>query len=812
MQKLISHPAENGVAEKLLFEHLNNVAQKSADEINKRNLKPSIISKEKLERLSFLIGIFHDFGKATTFFQKYIRNDTKPSNLTNHSLVSAIICFYIVKEEFVSDEWAYVAFHVIYRHHGNLTSFDLSNNSINFGVFNDQLNNILNNHFDELSDFYNKFHININCIKEIKLDNFKNFIKESDGLVEDIAEEPEKAIERFFIINYLFSLLIDNDKQDAARLDNDYFEANIYETVNNVFAYIDQCRKNDPEKFNPEIPINRIRNQFLEEVEGNESISEDNHFYTITAPTGIGKTFGCLAFANSLKEKLPSGSGRIIYCLPYTSIIDQNFIEFEKIIRFNKKMKYDNRPSRYLLKHHYLTPKEVKKRINEEERTYKDYLDDQLLIESWQSCMIVTTFVQLFHTLIGNRNRFLKKLHNIVNSIIILDEVQNIDPEYYNLIKSSFEILGNRFNIYFLLITATQPEILDKNHTVQLVDPSKYMKSDLFNRVHLHIDLKNNDIDVFISQFCDSFDENNCLVVMNTKKYAIKFYDKIKEHFSDYQIFCLTTNLTPYDRKNQINDIKNHLKNDDRLIVVSTQLIEAGVDVSFQNVYRDFGPLDSIIQVAGRCNRNGEYGILGGNMKLINLENYKIYKNILKQYVDETISENEYESKDFYELSKIYFEQFNFKAKAEKLLSAIYELNYDTKVKGYIPVSDFSLIDEKPKANIFILRTENAQENMDNLLELKEELKESNLSKKEKDDVLVQIEKLKNGLKEFQISVYNNELIPYENIIQPRGETEEHENFPYRYISYEDHLKYSYDDKIGLLKEPKEKIPNVLFY
>jgi CRISPR-associated endonuclease/helicase Cas3 len=423
--------------------------------------------------------------------------------------------------------------------------------------------------------------------------------------------------------------------------------------------------------------------------------------------------------------------------------------------------------------------------------------------------MIVTTFVQLFHTLIGYKNRFLKKFHNIVNSIVILDEVQNINPDYYKLIQNTFKILGERFGIYFLLITATQPEILENDTVIKLIDSNKYMTSDIFNRVKLYTETKEMKIEDFAKKFCYTFSDENCLLVMNTKSYAKKLYEIINENYSDYEIYCLTTNLTPYDRKIQIAEIQKYLKNNNKIIVISTQLIEAGVDLSFKNVYRDLGPLDSIIQVAGRCNRHNEFGKVGGEMHLINLNNFNIYKRILSQYINEIVTDIKYESKDFYHLSKTYFHKFNFISESKKLLNSIKELNYDTLVEGQTPISKFTLIDDAAKYNIFILRTKNAQNDMKNLISLKRMFKKK-LSKDEKDKIRLKIENCKHKLLEFQIAVYENELNAYKDLIEPQEELLENKEFPYRYISFQYQKDYVYDEKIGFLSEPKKIIKSTI--
>jgi len=809
--KLISHPAEGALPEKPLTEHLYNVALNSLNAVDNHSLNLSFINLSLLKRLSFIIGLFHDFGKATTWFQNYIRGQSKASVLTRHSLVSAIICYHAVLYELKDPLYAYIAFQVVLRHHGDLSSFDMSStfNPQDFKLAKNQLNNILYNSYDSLELFYKSYNISIHFIQILDLSDLEEVIVNSYEIVSEIAENDKRSLEIFFTVNYLFSLLIDFDKMDAARLDDDYFKDNLAETESDIFKYLNHLKKDNPDKFNPQKPINQIRNDFLKKIVSNRKIHPKNHFYSITAPTGIGKTFGCFAFANSLKKQLPKNTGRIIYCLPYTSIIDQNYKEFEKIIHFCKKDKYEQKPNRYLLKHHYLTPREILNRKANEVRTIKDYLDDQLLVESWQSAMVVTTFVQLFHTLIGYKNRMLKKFHNMVNSIIILDEVQNINPDYYKLIQKTFEILGKKFGIYFLLVTATQPEILKKDEVVELVDSKSYMTHNVFNRVRLSLNKEKRNVEDFAADFCKNFNDKNCLLVMNTKQKAKDLYKVVSARFESYYVYCLTTSLTPYDRKVQIMEISEHLKNDDKVIVVSTQLIEAGVDLSFKNVYRDLGPFDSIVQVAGRCNRHNEFGQNGGSMKLINLNNFNIYKQILAQYVNEILENNTYESKDFYSLSTAYFEKFNFDAESNKLLNAIKELNYDTDMKDQIAVSKFSLLNDNIQNAIFILRTQKAQMNMESLISYKRLLRE-NLSKDQKKQIRVEIEKLKNNLSAFQISVYDSELEPYRELIEPQEELQINKHFPYKYISFSNQKKYAYDKKVGLLKVPKNEINSTM--
>lgn len=819
---LISHPSEKNLKEKPLKEHLRSVAELSQQGLADLRLDLTLINKAELQRLSFLIGLFHDFGKATPFFQFYIRSQEKKADQhTRHGFLSALVGYFFAAKELNSELFSYTAFQVIKNHHGNLEAFDAScdrniKQSVKIAHF--LLEKCLDSYYDELRDFYLPYVPHFNTIQHIDTNRMIEIVGTSDLLIEDcLGDDRGKRIELFFITNLLFSQLIDSDKKDAARLDTDYFTGNLKEPLNQVQPFIDRLKKDDPEKFGRHIPINLLRDQFMKEIISNPGISPEHHFYTLTAPTGIGKTFGCLAFANRLIEQLPGQSTRIIYCLPYTSIIDQNFNEFEKIIRFNKGTDYEKRPNRYLLKHHHLNPYTVENRISKEEYSYKDYLDDKLLVESWESAMIVTSFVQFFHSIIGYKNRLLKKFHHIVNSVVILDEVQNINPDYYQLLKDIFHILGERFHTYFLLTTATQPEIFDleRSKPISLVDSVFYTNNHLFNRVKLRVEKQPQTLTDFKQRFCREFNDENCLIVLNTKGAAEEMYRYIKENKTQYRVMCLTNNLVPIDRKVKIHSIKEALNQRQKIIMVSTQLIEAGVDISFKYVYRDFGPLDSIIQVAGRCNRSGEYGGRGGTMTLVRLSNENhhdrefhsyIYKPIIAQLVEKTMYESSYESKDFLTLTYDYFNRFDFVRESRQLLSAIYELNYDQDIRDQTPVKDFRLIKEYDTESLYILTTEKAQTHMDRFNQCLSRLYKDEITGEEKDGVLFEIEHIKAILKDYQISFRKNELENYEKKVIIKGEA------PYRFISHEDQERYAYDRETGFLKEPKEQIPGVICY
>lgn len=754
---LISHPGSKEYSEKSLEEHLFNVAQRSCESIHKQFLNIETISKRELADISYLIGAFHDIGKGTKYFQDYVRGNSGSSQYTFHSLISAVITFYAVVEKY-GERWGYIAFLTVCHHHSNLTTYDditLSNSSISLSVLQILLDSLCNS--TELIEIYRNHGINLAFMKEISLNDFQDFLENVDDIIDDIYEQDEDdSIETFLLCNYLFSLLVENDKSDAARLNVDIFKGNLLESEDDVISYIEACREKEPEKYSLNNKMNKIRSEFINDINDNQEISSDKYFYSLTAPTGIGKTFASIHFANILKKNIREKlkySPRIIYCLPFTSIIEQNCEVLGDILKYTKKDKFETNPWRYIIKHHYLTPKIINKPKNESQKSLKDYQDDALLIESWQSTYVVSTFVQLFHTLVGYENRKLKKLHNIINSIIILDEVQNIPADYHLLTKKIFHVLGTRFNTYFLLSSATQPNLID--NPLAIVDDEKYMLNKIFDRVDVLYEEYIDSFEKICDYFIEYFHDRNALIVLNTKRQANEFYDKIVEKFSEYNLYCLTTYLTPRDRELIIKKINIHLKNNDKIIVVATQLIEAGVDVSFASVYRDIAPLDSIVQVAGRCNRHGEYHGKG-KFTIFNSNNTRIYDQYLIQETRKILAtESAFSSINFYEKSKLYFDKVNATAKSKKIIKAVKTLKYDSDSNGFNGIDAFAIIDnDYPQKNVLILNTQNAQNLIDELILCKNKLLnlDDNLDKI-KEELLIKIQSIKYKLIKFQITI-----------------------------------------------------------
>ncbi len=809
---LKSHP------DKYLKDHLLEVGRESEKIINSKKLSLTLISKDILQKVSYLIGISHDFGKVTSYFQNKISKGMN-SSLSHHGLISALFGYFIVNSYIDNKEISMISYIVIKKHHGNLESplncIELKNDlKAQIDDIEERLDDVIELYSLLLED---NFNINIyNLLKNIKEmiynncddfteDNFENIV------LKDV--DNEYGIERFLLTNFLYSVLIDCDKLSAANIKTRYFDGNLKSKIS-VENYLDKLKIENPEEFDENEEINRIRNEFFYEVINNVNIKKENFLYKLTAPTGIGKTFASFAFANKLKSLFEEGS-RIIYCLPYTSIIDQSHAIIEEILNYNIGEEFKKKQTKYLLKHHHLTPlkllEDIENKIDSED--YLTFFDKKLLLESWESGNIVTTFIQLFQSIISDKNSFLLKFHNIVNSIIILDEIQTLPVKYYKLIGEIFTVLSEKFKTYILFSSATQPKIiLEKNKVINLVDEFKYSKHKEFDRVDLKILNKLNpiSIDDFILKFINEFIYESGLIICNKIKIALILYEKLKNNFKKkgYKVYSLTTHIIPLERKRIIDEVKENLKNKEKILVISTQLVEAGIDFSFEVVYRDLAPIDSIVQAAGRSNRHNELKKKNKKGKLFlynitdekGMEGNSIYDSKLIQDTKEYLKNDFYSSSDFINLSTKYFLNINKENESDKLLNGIKKLNYNIEKKSNeIPIKDFRLIENDcRKVDVILSFNEEIDRKIQRLIELHEFIKSNKKEMYSFEKEFEELEDLKKELNNYTISINESKITFY---------LKEFNNI--KYISYCD-LDKVYDKDIGF-KEDIETPSSICF-
>jgi CRISPR-associated endonuclease/helicase Cas3 len=358
--------------------------------------------------------------------------------------------------------------------------------------------------------------------------------------------------------------------------------------------------------------------------------------FRLAVPTGGGKTLSGLSFA--LKHALIHGLDRVIIAVPYTSIIEQTVNVYRNILGENA-----------VLEHHSAANTEQFYSDNDKEETNDDarhqYAKARLATQNWDAPLIVTTTVQLFESLFANRPSKCRKLHNIVNSVIILDEVQTLPVGLLDPILSVLRELGDRYRVTVVLCTATQPAFTgDTGYLKGLKNVRDIITPDLaiehfqnLQRVnyelHLHGWLWSDLIDDLITH-----QHHQALIILNTRKDTLAVLDALNsdsENFDRADIFHLSTLLCGKHRREVLATVKARLKDNLPCILVSTQVVEAGVDLDFPAVYRSVGPLDRIVQAAGRCNREGKLGL--GRVVIFHPSEGKVPQGEYQTAVDETI-------------------------------------------------------------------------------------------------------------------------------------------------------------------------------
>ena len=320
-------------------------------------------------------------------------------------------------------------------------------------------------------------------------------------------------------------------------------------------------------------------------------------FYSLTVPTGGGKTLSSLVWA--MKHALHNGQKRIIIAIPYTSIIIQTAAILREIFGAEN-----------VLEHHSNV---------DSERIKDERLREQMRLatENWDYPIVVTTNVRLFESMFSNKPSACRKLHNIVNSVLILDEVQTLPMDYLQPIVDSLKTYNRLFKVSVLFSTASQPILsgliegcnplasFQGIKEVHEVIPEDFKLHERLRRIKLDIDNSGKSYDE-VAEMLKAHKRVLCIV--NTRKDAKEIYERLPHEGITLH---LSKMMCPAHISETIEQIKTALKDDDNEIVrvVSTQLIEAGVDIDFPVVFRQEAGLDSVLQAAGRCNREGRNGI-----------------------------------------------------------------------------------------------------------------------------------------------------------------------------------------------------------
>jgi CRISPR-associated endonuclease/helicase Cas3 len=333
--------------------------------------------------------------------------------------------------------------------------------------------------------------------------------------------------------------------------------------------------------------LNRIRQQIYRTCI--EDAKKPPGFFRLTVPTGGGKTLSSLGFA--LKHALVHNKRRIIYAIPFTSIIEQTAGVFKKIFK-----------NQTVLEHHTgIHSKETDDYVEEE-------VWSRMAAENWDAPIIVTTTVQLFESLLACSTSKCRKLHNLQNSVVILDEVQTLPLELLTTIMGVLNLLVQHFKVTVVFCTATQPALDEFLKTSGITPIELAPNPPLIFRKLERVKYKNYSREKWTWEqvVAAMKTSNHALAIVNTKKDARNLW----EAFEDDSIYHLSAAMCGAHRRDVLDEIRKKLNSDEPCYLVATQVVEAGVDIDFERVFRALGPLDRIVQAGGRCNREGkqEYG------------------------------------------------------------------------------------------------------------------------------------------------------------------------------------------------------------
>lgn len=600
-----AHINETTLKEQSVKEHLYNVAKMSKE----------FGSKISLEATGELIGILHDMGKETNKFDNYIHyssshpNDKSLRGTINHSTAGAKFIydkFYNTTDQFQKFTAQLISLAICSHHGGLVDCLDLKG----IDIFTNKMKTDKDILYDEALSNYKSECFKITYINDL----FDKSKQEIRAIFIKINMINGNAIFGRFasgmLEKYLFSCVIDADRYDTytfmegikakPKIDKSALWNELADVLENKLRSYPKLTK-----------IDLLR----EEV----SISCRNFginkpgIYKLAVPTGGGKTLSSLRYALDHAKRF--NKDRIFYVIPFTTIIDQNAKDIKDILGRDD----------IILEHHSNLV------VDNQQEDYK------LLTERWDSPIILTTMVQFLDTLFSGGTQGVRRMHNLANSIIIFDEIQAIPIKCINIFNSAMNFLSNICNATIILCTATQP-LLDTTEMPIKLSPNSNIISDVnekfqqFKRVNLidrmviggysPIDLRD-----FIFEKMEKVE--SVLVILNTKNSAKEVLNAVKKANKNLSIekqcciFHLSTNMCPSHRIKILSDMKKILGKQ-RVICISTQLIEAGVNISFGCVIRSLAGLDSIAQAAGRCNRHGESSC--SDVYIVNLEEENVSK------------------------------------------------------------------------------------------------------------------------------------------------------------------------------------------
>ncbi|MDD6559973.1 MAG: CRISPR-associated helicase Cas3' [Lactimicrobium massiliense] len=539
--KYIAHINSSGEVQ-TIKEHCKNVAELSSLFAHSLNLSG----------LAYTSGLLHDIGKYSDAFQRHIRGDF---NRVDHSSAGAQEINHLEGGGILK----VMSESVIAGHHSGLLNIG-SEHAHQEGTLSFRLHKKLENYLAYKTEIQ---------LGSLKRERFA------------ITNNQYTYLAVSFMTRMLFSCLVDADFLDTEDFMEPGKRKTKYESISVINGRLLKWLDNKGWRKGT-IGLAGARSSIL-----NTCIEAGNRskgLYTLTVPTGGGKTVSSLAFA--LQHAVKNQMDRVIYVIPYCSIIDQTVRTFNDILG-----------SQNVLAHY-------------SEADYNDSTDDEMVAkrlsaENWDMPIIVTTAVQFFESLYSNKTSKCRKLHNIANSVIIFDEAQTLPISYLDPCIAAISALVDNCGSTCVLCTATQPSLeeqfkeFDPKIRIDEICPNAFDYREAFQRVkYMYIGPKE---DGEIADLLQK--QQQALCIVSTVRQAYNLYQRMQEQDG---IYCMSTNILPEDRMHTLEIVKERIQENKRCILIATSMVEAGVDIDFPVVYKSYAGIDSMIQAGGRCNREGK--------------------------------------------------------------------------------------------------------------------------------------------------------------------------------------------------------------
>lgn len=558
-----------------LLDHLHGVAKLA------QSYAERITDYPELGEIGYLLGLLHDLGKYQAGFQCYIRQQsgldpTLSGWRTPHSPAGARYA-YDLKQAGGNQQLLKILSLCIGAHHRGLyDDSEWRGQVVRSSDTERAVANLVKGLQLEASQLEELLH--------------KASLDKATKAWNKIDEDDYQLLVRM-----LFSCLVDADFLDTER----FMSPDKSLVRQNAKASLEQMRVQLEEyvsHFNREGRINEARAAFLDQCRKHGRTAK-RKIYSLTLPTGAGKTVSSMMWA--LEHAIAQGCERIIYVIPYTSIITQTAQTFRDIFGADQ-----------VLEHHSDVD------VNERPDEALEYT--KLMTENWDVPLVVTTNVQFFESLYAHRVSRCRKLHNICNSVVVFDEVQRFPPRLLNPILRVVESLHYAFRVEPLFCTATLPvfdedilsdskrighEFFFLEEPIQEVVPYDAKLFAPFDKVRYHWDLLQLSTEELAGRLTE---HESFLCIVNSRKDAARLYTALQaQEKASEGLIHLSRRMCSAHIQKRIEEIRRRLKAGEPVRVVSTQLVEAGVDLDFPVVYRAMAGLDSVMQAAGRCNREG---------------------------------------------------------------------------------------------------------------------------------------------------------------------------------------------------------------